>query len=770
MAQSQKHWIPYLAIAGVIVACRVGVIGISSLSQPPEAEPRASVRVAEDPVASILFADSLSTQLQVDLWGDQQHGLPETFNNWPFWRIPESDQRIENLESLSGAELHQILVDSEPTPERALGFYHWLTPKQQKQLVHQIMSFPDHYGRILLWALLQSDQYADDVNLSLFNYPRQGEIHLLVIAAEPTSEQILAFYDTLQLKFKSILLTNAVEHPHPVSDRLMDQILVDPERPERFWLAANLWWRGDLRGEDLVLEIVNGNFRPLIDIPFKERLKNLSDFRSYESESFSLHDYNDIHVSLVKKYPESPLAQACQEFEMIRESIERRRGNLDLDQEYSYFDNYIWDYRCVDDRDDYVPQSLSLAEEETRWKQWLETYRDHPGADDAAYWLGRNLESQGKRLEVLKRYADLLIDPIGDGDMLWRLSDRFLIALDMHTTFEELQEFLESYPDHPLSPIIQYEVALRYARQHQYRKALEITQSLDIPKILEPYPHLTSYWNYWENSYLYLSLEEQQQRWSMLSRWEARSTPEEIYRIAASWAASDGWENGYLLLFSHSRSGILNGYFIEPNEVVRNNLRQANHHAVALELLVELLQDPNTPSDLVQRSRYWQSTTLINQLRYYPRFETETIYPLAHVSGEGDPDPLPSLPNCNLESWDCKKEYWQSLPNIKRWYRDQAFFAVDKLLQQFPSSNYGDDSLIGLYYNYGGNPCYLKRLLAQFPNGDRADEARKLLSSYSEKHEQMPECGGIKAQLGWQLPVLMEPLIPILAPHVSNHE
>ncbi|MFS8851232.1 hypothetical protein NW832_00330 [Synechococcus sp. R5-16] len=230
-------------------------------------------------------------------------------------------------------------------------------------------------------------------------------------------------------------------------------------------------------------------------------------------------------------------------------------------------------------------------------------------------WLTRTLEWQGKREEALVLLANWLADPFGDGDMRYVLRRRLLLLLDSGATPSELQAFLDRHGEHPLAAAVRYALAVRFAREHRYDLALQLTENLALDAVLDRYPLLDG--GYWLDDWdpvpasrtpLQPKIQAQRERWRQLSRWQAQSTPQQRYQLAAHWAAADGWRNGYLWLFNQTRAGGLSGDADgsgPPQPASSSSLsdyQRANHHAVAAELLGSVLADPTAPAHLQEES------------------------------------------------------------------------------------------------------------------------------------------------------------------------
>lgn len=230
------------------------------------------------------------------------------------------------------------------------------------------------------------------------------------------------------------------------------------------------------------------------------------------------------------------------------------------------------------------------------WREWLAAYPDHPGADDALYWLGRCLEHQGRRREALRLFLDHLGHVPGDRDMEWRWQDHCLWLLDVGCTAEDLASYLRYRPD--FAPA-RYALALRHARRHRYAEALRLTEGL----ALDPYSSLLLEWfdHDWSLAQPHLpqsaihragatfsdDLAYQRGLWRQCASLRG-------YQLARLWSESGGWRVGYCLLLRGSRvhrwryswDGYLGDLKYRPDgEMLRREARAANQNEVVAELV-----------------------------------------------------------------------------------------------------------------------------------------------------------------------------------------
>jgi hypothetical protein len=206
--------------------------------------------------------------------------------------------------------------------------------------------------------------------------------------------------------------------------------------------------------------------------------------------------------------------------------------------------------------------------------------------------------------------------------------------------------------------------------------------------------------------------------------------------LAAHWLAAEGWRNGYLLLYNQTRASQLTygpdlaSPTLDPDqrERIKQGYRYANHHAVGLDLIWPLLEDSQSPPTLREKSYYLQVAALYRQFVRYPPAETEALIPLSHFpAAVGSDTHVYALPpDPYRDPADPYAKAYQEQQETYAWMIRQAIHAGQQLLQQFPRSRYGDDVLLALY-ELTGDHRYLDQLLTQFPQGDRAEEARVAL-------------------------------------------
>ncbi|MBW4699957.1 MAG: hypothetical protein KME03_19065 [Aphanocapsa lilacina HA4352-LM1] len=537
----------------------------------------------------------------------------------------------------------------------------------------------------------------------------------------PTPQVVEAlFWSLTQEERRSLLILGGAgsAHKYPALGILTSRILADRRSPDRALVAMILDSHQDVRGRRVLESVVEDN-----DSRHDERLqaawylfeqgdrRGLKLLEAALNGDFSAGLLNEIYPGLAfaEIFPKSRFTRACREYARIRGG--------------TYYGGYragFWH------RYDPVPKILPPAVEEARWRAWLQAYPGHPGEDDASYWLGRTLQWQGKHTAALVLFADRLRVPGGDGDMRGNFGLQFLRMLDVGTTEHNLQHFLKR--NYPLAPFVQYALAVRHARRHDYGQAFALTENLEA-KLFD-----TGLWEHTPflikdrygrihslqqgKTWMQQTFRWQRTQWQSLHR-ELNGMPfthQKRYLLAQRWAEGDGWKLGYLALYDRRRFG---GLFIEDGLVPAEqatNYQRANRNAVAIELLWPLVNDKSAPAELREKSRYRQLALLYRQFHAYPEEETEAMGDLARFSNGVVSDP-------GLPGQYCKTSCARS-----RWYVRQSVDLANRLIAEFPGSRFGDDALM-ILYELSHERSHLERLLREFPGGDRVEEARAALDA-----------------------------------------
>lgn len=352
------------------------------------------------------------------------------------------------------------------------------------------------------------------------------------------------------------------------------------------------------------------------------------------------------------------------------------------------------------------------------WRNWLRSYADHPGADDAAYWLGRSLQARGDRVAALRTYAAALERHLGDGDMSDVIAGRFLWMLDVATTDRDLSSYVRSSPKSTLTPIVNYARAVRAARAGKFRVALALAPA-DIARDIATAKRTGLVY---DTVGLPAALADQRQMWQRL-------TTASRDQIAAEWNGENGWEIGYLTYFNGFRQGGA-GYLGDsglPAATLAKNMRAANRNAHIITYATEAMGDPQESRQKHERERI--ITALYEQIEAYPDQETEAMGALPELPPANDSDatlyrdPI-GIDLTGLSLQDAKIAQQQHDIDVS-WIRQEVYF-VREYVQRYPHDVFAATALLSAF-EVTGQTVYLDQLISLTPQSDRVEEARALL-------------------------------------------
>jgi hypothetical protein len=478
---------------------------------------------------------------------------------------------------------------------------------------------------------------------------------------------------------------------------------------EQVWAIAELDRHNDAKGKVLLENVLNGDLK---------KIHPLTKLVQYGySGSRGGHAYN-LLIAFAAKYPQSKFIKGCREY-----------GDL---VGASYFDR--------EPRNQAILQrntKKSLSQQAQDWREWLQRYPDHPGADDATYRLARILQAQNDIIGAMHLYALLMMHPTGDGDALYMGYPHVRSLLDVGLTTDQIEALIEVPENKPMVPLLEYAVSVRYARMQNYAKALQISSKLDVTTM--PKQVLGSYYDnyYWRNEkpediqkHIQTTLTEQQQRWQNLLALQQKNTFESQYNIAVDWYGKNGWKNGYMAIWDGYRAEhlpmaecdswwVCNTKLRDVN-TVRNMYEQGSQNGVTLSLLKQVAQNPNTPPQLREKSLYMQTRVLFEQWEYHPFNETIRIHPAAGVVGKPQKHFLENNYNSNVATYEAATKA------VKQDYQRRIDEIISQLQLKFPQSTYIDDLLFNNYF-FSSNPQYLQRIVRLYPKGDRAESSKYIL-------------------------------------------
>jgi hypothetical protein len=561
-------------------------------------------------------------------------------------------------------------------------------------------------------------------------------------------QQILTVYRDLSPSQQDFLLVEQLGQAEAgmlslAERQFLQALAADATAPDRLWALAELDRHGDAAASSQLQTLLDGDLEQLYP------LTRLAGYTSGFSSSLEKNNHAYLLLlGLTTKYPQSRFTRAAREY-----------GNL---KGASYFGG---EPRPADLLQQIAQRSP--AQQTVVWQNWLSRYPDHPGADDATYFIARGWQDQNQVFAALDLWVQLMTQQVGDSDAKYLAWGHLRSLLDVGLSPAQVEKLPQLYRTADIEPLFRYALAVHAARQHDYTKALQTSAGLDLTQM--PASVLGSYYQplYWyehedetveegyvENEYreqgqllqpqviqpqviqpqviqqrLQARLTEQRQRWQRLQQWQAENTPESRYQIAADWAGEGGWKNGYLGLWDERRTTHLplgdehfcRVYWVcdtarRGGDAVRLSYQQASQNATALHLYQQLLDDPMTPAALQEKSLYGAASTLLWQWEDHPLAETLQLHPPAGVVG--------AAIETKTDAFERRQAAYRQ---IEADYLTRLDALLAALQEQFPESVYIDDLLFSRY-RMRGNRADLQQIMDRYPQGDRAAEARFLLN------------------------------------------
>jgi len=535
---------------------------------------------------------------------------------------------------------------------------------------------------------------------------------------KPTDQQIqaaIALYQKLSSDAQEHILVErlgAIKAGEitPFARAFFQALALDKSANDRIWAIAELDRHGDKQGTELLKNILNHDL---------SELHSLSKIVSYENFAAKGDYAYYLLLGMVEKYPLSKFAIACREY-----------GDL---TGRSYFDGQPRS-------DEMLARNAKLSAQENlqAWQAWLEKYPDHAGADDASYFLALSLQRNNDLVEAMRLWIKIMVQPMGDRDALYLAFPHVRTLLDVGLSIEQMQILLQEPTSQPLAPLLQYAIAVQYARSQDYAKALETSTNVQLEtipdQILAAYYYPQGRWWQGDNRVENFKkeaqelLSEQKNRWQKLYEWQLENTPESRYQIASNWSGIGGWKNGYLPIWDGIRAYLLptdwncDRWWVcdtskRSNAEILAKYQAGSQNAIALSLYQKLLEDRGISPELREKSLYMVAMTLLNQWENHTFSETQRIHPPAGVSGK----PYAF----NRLSYDYR-EYEQREIKMRSDYQRRIDGVITELQVNFPKSQYVDDLLFSSFF-LSEQSSYLQALVERYPNSDRVAEAKFLL-------------------------------------------
>ncbi|MFZ5597584.1 MAG: protease complex subunit PrcB family protein [Bacillota bacterium] len=332
----------------------------------------------------------------------------------------------------------------------------------------------------------------------------------------------------------------------------------------------------------------------------------------------------------------------------------------------------------------------------------LYQFPGHPEADDAAYSLARCYEIEGRWVEALNALQGALALP--DGDMRYHAAGRIIYILDVRMTREQLEELPQTDLSPSLRPLLDYTLAVREIRRDNFREA-----ALALAEFLRKYgesetrdlPPLGPL--YTARKYDFRGAVEKQigrvnELAGLRDQWEKSRDPARLYALAAAiyhdqmlyynhlWAGHRQWYNwlGYINDTAHGRA---------PAEMAAFAREMINYN--------------HCPGYFQQ---VYENTSASPELRAKALYSTGLSY-------------------IGIDQWGQDAWFGFSRTGVK-----QKITAVyQQFIKEHPGSSLLDGALLALGA-YTGEAGYLEKIIRDYPEGEMAEKARKLLEEMKSPH------------------------------------
>ncbi|MFO7172093.1 MAG: hypothetical protein DIU70_003860 [Bacillota bacterium] len=388
--------------------------------------------------------------------------------------------------------------------------------------------------------------------------------------------------------------------------------------------------------------------------------------------------YWDWIKEMVQQYPDSFLARGIRAYEAVRGApyfdLDRWSGSPELWGRWEYGDRYY-------DPDREIPG----------WLEFLQSYRNHPAADDAAYRLGRSYEIRGQWAEALRWLYTAATLP--DGDMAYHARGRIAWLLDARLDEPELQRLAADPPVAELKPLIEYTLAVRALRAGRYGEAVarldEVLARYEGAAPLPVTPYTGSYL-WWDG--LWAGIRQQRQQAARLQELAQRDDPESRYALAAAMYHDEYLFYNYLWSYGRQEYlGYYRGHFGghglaalqgDMDPAYRRWVEESNNYIQAARAFARLA---DAPADIAARALYSRGLALTRLLHY-----GSDVF------------------------------LWQMPDAIVR----EAVAAFAAVVEKFPRHELAADALLSLGY-LRRDPAYFERILREYPHSDAAAAARQ---------------------------------------------
>jgi len=733
------------------------------------------------PLLNYYTRSSDYTRQRYGLTGIQALGKPYT--TW--WLSEQLKQGGKNLGKLSFSDNIWSIIQQEFELDLARGAaktetLNLLVGAARGEYTSQnLPEFNSYFLKVLAEydVIEYSPEYQDPHPYRSINLTEWKNFEPLDLLENARIQELVSYFDSLPIYEQGYVLSDKLGpikagEISPAGKAVLKYITANESSPYQVWAIAELDRHGDSKGTELLKTFLNSDLSKI------SQITKFADWEGVLETSQGLYQLSEQHAYLLilgifEKYPDSKFTQGCREFGDLRgmSYLGRSPRSQEIQARVA---------------------SRSPAETAYEWQQWLNKYPHHPGEDDAMHFLARSLQTQGKTIEAMRQWLDMIVKRPGDQDAIESAWLQARVRLNVGLTVEQIKTLVEEYRTTNVFPLLQYSLAVNQARLHNYLEALKLTEGIDFntmsPDVLGSYYYAIN--NSSEEvrkiqTRIQDFLIEQRSRWKSLREIQQSDTPEAQYQIASNWANPDGWENGYLPFWesysSYSQMAssqritllpFLNPMICElywvcnsdrrPESEIVDAYREASPNNIALSIYQNLIDSPDSSSEIKERSLYMVAQTLLTQWELFPTQETIAIHPPFGVSGSsqvmrfqhlqptqeivknirGDEESKYELGELSLfyhadssleseilsfEGGDDNNQFYSPVVrDIKLDYQQEIDKIISIFKRDFPESQYIDDLLFSSYF-FSKNKAYLTEVVNNYPNSDRVPEAKFLL-------------------------------------------
>ena len=346
------------------------------------------------------------------------------------------------------------------------------------------------------------------------------------------------------------------------------------------------------------------------------------------------------------------------------------------------------------------------------WTQFLESYSGHPGADDAAYRLGRSYELKGDYLNALNALDAALGLP--DGDCWDDAAGRIVYILDAAMPTQELESIDRSHLHERLRPLIDYSLAVRKLRQDDYRGALSLLREF-LDRNSNPWSPMVEYQRgcYGYDDTLWDGDGPAYDLTGKIS--EQVRAVSELAKLKEQWERDEKAAGG-------DRSAVLYGL---GAKIYHNPLTYYNHLWCGQRASYRWVQhletawfndlSPSVASYLRSMISYYHAKALFEKVAESGAAPTELRAKALYSVG---------LCYIGIDQWGSE------VALIGDDVAGKVVSTYREFIERYPDSSMADDAMLVVGV-YTGDLEYLRSIKSRYPAGDRIQDVERLLADQS---------------------------------------